>query len=34
MTPTEVDALDDVTYTVFVRFMVNEAKAIQKAAKR
>jgi len=33
MTPAEVEALDDVTYTVFVRFMEHEANQIRKAAK-
>lgn len=34
MTPAEVDQLDDVTYAAFVRYMVAEAREIQKAAKR
>ena len=34
MTPAEVDALDDDTYLAFVRFMSEEAKAIQRAQKR
>jgi hypothetical protein len=34
MTPDQVDQLDDITYQTFVRYMVNEAREIQKAAKR
>jgi len=34
MTPAEVDALDDVTYATFVRFMAAEFREIQKARKR
>jgi len=34
MTPAQVDELDDVTYTAFVRFMNNEAAAIEKASRK
>jgi hypothetical protein len=34
MTPAEVDHLDDATFLAFVRYMVNEARAIEKASKR
>jgi hypothetical protein len=33
MTPQEVDQLDDATYLAFVRYMVKEARAIEKASK-
>ena len=34
LTPTEVDAIDDVTYHAMVGFMIKEAREIEKAAKR
>jgi hypothetical protein len=33
MTPAQVDDLDDLTYNTFVRFMVAEARAVEKASK-
>jgi hypothetical protein len=33
MTPTEVEALDDETYSTFVTYMAREAFEIEKATK-
>jgi hypothetical protein len=34
MTPSQVDDLDDAAYVAFVRYMVNEARAIETASKK
>jgi hypothetical protein len=34
MTPEQVDALDDDTYTAFIRHMQREAHELAKAARR